>query len=33
MDGNGYLEKARVLFEEIGLERDLEKLERIAHGA
>ena len=29
IDAEGYLEKARILFEEMGLERDLEDLDRI----
>ena len=29
IDARGYLEKARVLFEEMGLERDLDELDRI----
>lgn len=29
IDAKGYLEKARILFEEMGLERDLEDLDRI----
>jgi len=29
-DAKGYLEKARNLFKEMGLERDLKELERIA---
>jgi hypothetical protein len=29
IDANGYLEKAGILFEEMGLERDLDDLERV----
>ena len=29
-DVRGYLEKARVLFEEMGMERDLDDLDKIA---
>ena len=29
IDPNGYLEKAGILFEEMGLDRDLEDLERV----
>ncbi len=29
IDAKGYLEKARILFEEMGLERDLENLKEI----
>ena len=29
IDARGYLEKARIMFEEMGLERDLDELERI----
>jgi class 3 adenylate cyclase/tetratricopeptide (TPR) repeat protein len=32
IDANGYLEKAGILFEEMGLERDLEDLERVRMG-
>jgi len=33
IDGGGFLEKARILFEEMGLERNLGELERIDQGA
>ncbi|MBI4966363.1 MAG: AAA family ATPase [Desulfomonile tiedjei] len=32
IDANGYLEKAETLFKEMGLERDLEELERVRQG-
>jgi tetratricopeptide (TPR) repeat protein len=32
IDANGYLEKAGILFEEMGLEQDLEDLERVRMG-
>ena len=33
IDGKGYLEKAEILFKEMGLERDLEDLERVRSGS
>ena len=33
IDARKYLNKARTLFEEMGFDRDLEELERVAHGA
>lgn len=30
IDAKGYLEKAAILFEEMGLERDLDDLDKIA---
>jgi hypothetical protein len=33
INGRGFLEKARILFEEMGLERNLGELERIDQGA
>jgi tetratricopeptide (TPR) repeat protein len=33
IDARGYLEKAETLFKEMGLERDLEDLERVRQGA